>query len=312
MPATRVLAAVRSANGRRAHVLSVLAGVLALAAAALAALFTGESSSTQGLNGFVEGLSSKSSSFLGSVDVLAPLGIAFGAGMVAAVNPCGFALLPAYLGLYLGSQGTGATRSSPGQGLAQALPQALLVGGVVTLGFILLFGAAGLAIRGGAQVLVDVIPWLGLAVGVVLAGAGSWLLGGGKLYTGLAARAASHIGQPDDVGIKGYFFFGLSYGMASLSCTLPIFLVVVVTAEAVSGLLTALAQFLLYALGMGLVITALTVGIALFRGTLVGAMRKAVPYLQPVGPLMMIVAGSYIVYYWLTLGDLGPSIRDVF
>ena len=35
---------------------------------------------------------------------LIPLGYAFGAGMVSTVNPCGFAMLPAYLGLYLGSR----------------------------------------------------------------------------------------------------------------------------------------------------------------------------------------------------------------
>ena len=33
---------------------------------------------------------------------LIPLGYAFGAGMVSSVNPCGFAMLPAYLGLFVG------------------------------------------------------------------------------------------------------------------------------------------------------------------------------------------------------------------
>ena len=43
----------------------------------------------------------------GAADVLqrvgeaVPLGFAFGLGMAAAVNPCGFALLPTYLGPYL-------------------------------------------------------------------------------------------------------------------------------------------------------------------------------------------------------------------
>jgi len=32
----------------------------------------------------------------------APLAFAFGAGMVATVNPCGFAMLPAYLSFFLG------------------------------------------------------------------------------------------------------------------------------------------------------------------------------------------------------------------
>ncbi len=32
-----------------------------------------------------------------------PLGFAFTAGMATAANPCGFAMLPAYLSLYLGT-----------------------------------------------------------------------------------------------------------------------------------------------------------------------------------------------------------------
>lgn len=33
-----------------------------------------------------------------------PMGYAFGAGMVSTVNPCGFAMLPAYLSLYMGAK----------------------------------------------------------------------------------------------------------------------------------------------------------------------------------------------------------------
>ena len=96
----------------------------------------------------------------------------------------------------------------------------------------------------------------------------------------------------------------MSYGTASLSCTLPIFLVVVGTTLAVSGITAAVAQFVLYALGMGFVIMLLTVGMALFQSAAVGVMRKALPYIQPVSAGMMILAGSYIVFYWLTLGGL--------
>ena len=104
--------------------------------------------------------------------------------------------------------------------------------------------------------------------------------------------------------MRGYFLFGLSYGTASLSCTLPIFLAVVGTSFAVSSIATSFEQFVLYSLGMGLVIVALTVGMALFKGTMVGLLRKALPYIQPVGSWMMVLAGSYIVFYWLTIGGL--------
>ena len=102
----------------------------------------------------------------------------------------------------------------------------------------------------------------------------------------------------------GGFGLGLSYGTASLSCTLPIFLAVVGTTLAVTSIPTSLGQFFLYALGMGTVIMALTLGMAFFKGAMVSAMRKALPYIQPVGSWLMVVAGAYTVFYWLTIGGL--------
>ena len=277
--------------------LPVIVASLALIGAFVAAKLIGKDDGIDGVNGFVESLSGGSSSFLGNLGLLAPLGFAFAAGMASAVNPCGFAMLPAYLGLYLGSN-----QEAPPK---RQLGKALLVGLSVTAGFVVLFGTVGVIIAIGARsAVVGVLPWLGLGIGIILAVTGAWMVGGGKLYSGLAARAASRIGDPSQVSPKGYFLFGLSYGTASLGCTLPIFLTVVGTSLAVSDLGASFGQFLLYALGMGLVIMALTLGLAVAKGAMVGAVRKALPYVQPVGAWLMVIAGAYIVFYWLTLGGL--------
>ena len=155
---------------------------------------------------------------------------------------------------------------------------------------------------GARSAVADILPYLGLAIGIVLTLVGAWLLGGGKLYTAFAQRAAAQMGDPGQANVRGYFLFGLSYGTASLSCTLPIFLSVIGTTFAVSNIGTSLGQFVLYAMGMGMVIVGLTLGMALFKGAMVGALRKALPYMQPVGTWMMILAGSYIIFYWLTIG----------
>lgn len=285
----------------RTFLLPVLVGSLAVAVAVIGAILVGNSSGIDGVNSFVETLSGTSGSFLGGLGVLAPLGFAFAAGVAAAFNPCGFAMLPAYMGLYMGTgEGDG-----PRRHLFHDLGRALVVGGVVTAGFIVLFGAAGTLIGVGARSAVaDILPWLGLGIGIVLTITGSWLLGGGKLYTEFAARAATRMGNPSQTNVRGYFLFGLGYGTASLSCTLPIFLAVVGTSFAVSSIATSLGQFVLYAMGMGFVIMGLTIGMALFKGSMVGAMRKALPYIQPFGTWMMLVAGSYIIFYWLTIGEL--------
>ena len=278
-----------------------LVAVISIGVAIVGALIVRDSSGVDGVNLFVETLSGKTSSNLGGLGVLAPLGFAFGAGVAAAFNPCGFAMLPAYMGIYLGSGQDG----ERGAARLRSLGRAFLVGGVVTAGFVVLFGAAGAIIGVGARSLVaDVLPWVGLVIGFVLALTGSWLLGGGKLYTSLAQRVSSRMGDPTRVSVRGYFMFGLSYGTASLSCTLPIFLSVIGTSFAASTIAISFGQFVLYAMGMGMVIIGLTVGMALFKGAMVGTLRKVQPYIQPVGSWLMVVAGAYIVFYWLSIGGL--------
>lgn len=292
---------LREANLTRSFFLPAIVAAAAYAVAVLGAFLVRGSTGIDSINGFVEVLSGGSGSFLGDLGLAIPLGFAFAAGMASAVNPCGFAMLPAYLGLYLGSNDQGEASGNP----MKQVGRAVMVAGTVTGGFIVLFGLAGILLSLGTRsIVVGVLPFVGLAIGVLLTALGAWLIGGGKLYTDLAARAASHMGNANQVNAKGYFLFGLSYGTASLSCTLPIFLAVVGTTLAVTGIITAVGQFLLYALGMGLVIMILTVGIAVFKGAMVSRIRKALSYVQPVGAWLMVLAGAYIVFYWLTLGDL--------
>ncbi len=284
----------------RSFLVPVLVALGALALALIGALVVGGGDSIDGINLFVETLSGSSGTFFGELGIVAPLGFAFGAGLAAAFNPCGFAMLPAYMGLYMGTGDEGDRVSIPRQ-----LAKALLVGVSVTAGFILLFAVAGAVIGLGARSVVKtILPWLGLGIGIVLVLTGAWLLSGGKLYTALAQQAADRFGNPASANVKGYFLFGLSYGMASLSCTLPIFLSVIGTSFAAEELVHSFAQFVLYALGMGAVILALTISMAVFRGAMVSGMRRVMPYVQPVGTWLMIVAGTYIVFYWLTLGEI--------
>ena len=277
---------------------AVVAGV-ALAVAIAGRLIVGNDSGIDSVNFFVERLSGNSSNYLQGL-ISASAVFALAAGMASAVNPCGFAMLPAYLGMYLGER--------PNQQLVvhpvRHVGRALLIGGAVTAGFLLLFGVVGALIGIGASFVGELLPWLGLVIGIGLAIAGAWLVGGGKLYTSLAARAASRMGNPSEIGVKGYFMFGLSYGTASLGCTLPIFLAVVGISVAGTSVTSVAGNFFLFALGMGLVIMALTLGMAFFKGAMVGLVRKALPLVQPLGAWLMVIAGAYLVFYWLTVGGL--------
>ena len=289
-----------STNQTRAwttYLLPVLAAVVPLTVAIGGAVLAG--SGTSAVGDWVLGISGGSSRWIDDLSASLALGFAFAAGLAASVNPCGFAMLPAYLALYVGSNTDDDSRTN----IFARLGKALLVGCVVTLGFIALFGIAGVVIGGGARQVIDLIPWIGLIIGVVLTLAGAWILGGGKIYTSLAQQASTKMGDPSQVSIKGYFFFGVSYGTASLSCTLPIFLAVLgIGGAATNSLVDSIVSFVLFGLGMGTVVIILTIAVALFKGAMVGALRKILPYTQAVSAALMILAGSYIVFYWLTEG----------
>ncbi len=297
-PISRVIN-LNDRNFMRTVVLPVVVASVALATAFIGAIVIGSDTGIDGVNLFVERLSGDSGSWLGGLVGASAL-FALAAGMASAVNPCGFAMLPAYLGMYLGDEADKQTAIQP----VKHFGRAVLVGLTVTAGFVVLFGVVGAVIGLGASFIGDLLQWLGLVIGIGLAIVGSWMVGGGKLYTGVAARAASHMGNPAQVSMKGYFIFGISYGTASLSCTLPIFLAVVGFSVAGTGASSVLSDFLLFALGMGIVIMALTLGMAFFKTAMVGALRKALPYIAPLGAWLMVVAGMYIVFYWLTIGDL--------
>lgn len=284
----------------RSIVLPVGVAAVALTIAVVGALLVRGESEIDDVNFFVESISGFAARSLGGWGVIAPLGFAFGAGIAAAFNPCGFAMLPAYMGLYLGIHDERNTPSFAGQ-----IGKALLIGGSVTAGFVLLFAAAGAVIGLGARSVVgSILPWVGLGIGVLLTVAGAWLLSGGKLYTALAQQMSERFGNPGQTNARGYFIFGLSYGLASLSCTLPIFLAVIGTSFSTATIWTSFAQFVLYALGMGAVIIALTLPMAIFKGAVIGVMRRAMPYIQPIGTWLMLIAGTYIVFYWLTIGNV--------
>ena len=285
---------------RRGILIAVGIAAVAYAIAVLGALWLRNAEGIDGVNRFVELLSGSSGAGISNVGI--KLGFAYAVGAASAVNPCGFAMLPAYLGLYVGGGNQDDDRRNP----VRLVSRAVMVGLSVSLGFVALFGAVGLILGLGSQaVVVAALPYVGLAIGVLLVGAGAYMASGGKIYTSLAQRAASRIGDPSQLNIPGYVLFGVSYGLASLSCTLPLFLAVLgVGAGLSSGFLDTVGQFVLYAAGMGSVIMALTLGMAVARSVLIRWMRAALPYVGVVGAWLMVVAGTYIVFYWLTLGDL--------
>ncbi|MET7666915.1 cytochrome c biogenesis CcdA family protein [Micromonospora luteifusca] len=225
-----------------------------------------------------------------------PLLLALTAGMLGAVNPCGFALLPAYLSLLVA--GASDTRGAVGRALTAAAG--------LTLGYVVVFGAFGLALAPLAGWLRPRLPWLTVALGVLLVVAGCWLLAGRRLPApGWSARAPRLTRSWPSMAL-----FGAAYALASLGCAIAPFLAIVVTSLQAGSTGRGLALFGAYALGMGLVVAVAALGVALLRDGLVARLRVAGALVPRLSGLMLLVAGGYVAWYgWYEL-RLAAGRRD--
>lgn len=214
-----------------------------------------------------------------------PLALAFAAGFVATVNPCGFAILPSFVSYYLG------TRVSSGR-----VVEGLLVGLTVTAGFMAVFATVGVLFGLGARAFLRLVPWVTVGVGFVLVALGGWLLAGKHVSLPLPG-----LRTPVGPGYRSMFLFGVAYAVASLSCTLPVFVLVVGAGLAAGSLPGSVATFLAYALGMSTVLMVLCVGTAGFRELVVRAVRSLLPHMNRISGGLLVLGGGYVAYYWISL-----------
>lgn len=214
------------------------------------------------------------------------LALALGAGVVAAVNPCGFALLPAYLSLFV-------LDDRPSRMVT--VGRAVKANAAMTAGFAAMFGVFGLAIAPVAAAVQQYLPALTVVLGLLLVGVGVWVAAGRSLWTpSLSRRAGSGSLTVSTWSMAG---FGASYAVASTGCTIAPFLAVVVTAFRSGTQLEGVVLFLVYAGGMGLVVATAAVAVVLARDGLVRQIRRAGPVLPRLGGVLLAVAGGYVAWY---------------
>ena len=216
-----------------------------------------------------------------------PFATAFTAGMIATVNPCGFAMLPAYLGFFLGSEGE-VERTT-----AAKVLRALVVGSVVSAGFLLVFGLAGAAVSATELAIGEWSPWLTVVIGVVLGVVGIAFLTGWEPK--IALPRLDQGGRTR--GLGSMFVFGLSYAIASLSCTIGPFTAVVVSSFRRTSTASGILTFVAYGMGMALLLMVITVTMALAQQGLVIRLRQALPYVTRISGVIMVITGAYLAWY---------------
>ncbi|MEU1754209.1 cytochrome c biogenesis protein CcdA [Micromonospora matsumotoense] len=227
-----------------------------------------------------------------------PLLLALTAGMLGAVNPCGFAILPAYLSLLV---------AGPADGRG-AIGRALTAAAGLTCGYVVVFGAFGLAVAPLADWLRPRLPWLTVTLGLGLLALGLWLLAGRRLPTPRPSARAPRLTR----SLPSMALFGMAYALASLSCAIAPFLAIVVTSLQAGSTLRGLALFVAYAIGMGLVVAVAALGVALLRGRVVRGLRGAGAWVPRLSGLVLLVAGGYVAWYGWYEVRLAQGRHDAF
>ncbi|MFI8909075.1 cytochrome C biogenesis protein CcdA [Streptomyces albidoflavus] len=216
------------------------------------------------------------------------LALAFAAGMIAPVNPCGFALLPAWIAHALGNAST-----SP---LPVRLGRALRSGTALTIGFAGTLAAAGIIVSAGARALISAAPWLGLATGLLLLLLGLAMLSGRSLTLRLPGSPGRAAEGPPTAGRM--VVFGIGYAAASLSCTFGVLLAVIAQAQATANYAGLLLVFAAYAAGSATVLLLIAVTTAAAGTALTRRITALARYGPRITAAVLVLTGAYLAWYW--------------
>ncbi len=233
----------------------------------------------------------------------ADLAFPFTLGLVAAFNPCGFAMLPVYVSFFLGKD------SEEESNTARSLLRAMRVGGALTLGFIAVFGAFGVVTSGllSQGDILDYTPYVTFGLGIALVPLGIAMLRGYELKI-----STPRLEKGGDSGeMLSMFLFGVSYAVVSLGCTVGLFIAGVSNVFSSDGFVDGVAVFVAYGLGMGAVIMTLTIALALARTSIATNMRKILPWINRISGVLLGLSGAYlIVYGWWEIQVLRGNIQS--
>lgn len=202
---------------------------------------------------------------------------AFTAGVLSPLSPCSLPLLPSYVAYYLSSVEGGRIRG------------AMIIATTTLLGFLSVFMLATLV---PSLALGFSSLWLKMfqpLFGVVLIFLGILLLRDG-LYLSLHF----HLAPPEARGVLSFFLFGITYALSSLSCSLPVFLLLVFASSGL-GRHEVLLLYTSYALGCGVLFFPLCLAVSYSKDFIVEGMKKLSEYMSKIAASIFIATGLYML-----------------
>ena len=219
------------------------------------------------------------------VDLAFPLA----AGLIAAFNPCGFAMLPAYLAYFLGHE-----LKSPPDGY-QGFLNGVKVSVTLSAGFVFVFALVGILTNTviSENSIEERAGYITLPIGIILILLGLAMIRGYQPNIKIPSLHIKNFNRQ----LPSIFLFGVSYAIVSIGCSAPIFFITVGSSFSRDGVINGVAVFITYALGMSIVVTFLTISLALTRTMIAKNMRRVLPYLSPISGLLLTGAGFFLASY---------------
>ncbi|MFD1640289.1 cytochrome c biogenesis protein CcdA [Halohasta litorea] len=183
--------------------------------------------------------------------LLNEIGLAVGTGVATFFSPCAYALLPGYVGVYLGASGDD-----------QSLVDDAVYGLAAAVGVLVVVGLTIAAVAAVGEPVRELVTWIEPLTGIALIGFGLLLLRG--------SAVGWHIPLPEQrSGVVGFGLFGAVYAIAAVGCVAPLFFGLVLNAlrsgvtqsmiviGAYGGTIAALLLGSTFAIGMGYELTEL-------------------------------------------------------
>jgi len=216
------------------------------------------------------------------------LGLAFAAGLVAALNPCGVAMLPAYLAFVV-------SETAPSRPAAVA--RAAAATAAMTAGFLAVFAVFGVLTVSVAATVQSYLPIVTVLVGATLVVIGGWLSTGRQLHLPLPRALTDRAGASPTARVWSMFGYGVAYAVASLSCTVGPFLAITAAGVRGGSIAGSVAVYAAYAAGFALIVGTLAVAAAFASSAVADRIRRVLPIVNRAGGALVAVVGLYVLYY---------------
>ena len=233
------------------------------------------------------------------------MSLSFIRGMVAAVNPCGFILLPTYLMYFLGLQG-----AMPGSQRA-TMRRAVIVSAAVSAGFLSVFLIAGVISYNFTSWINENAKYATGGIGLALLVLGIAMLFGYKLPFMTPRLDAGGDGGPKQT-VGAMFVYGIAYAVASIGCTIGLFIATVFSTTRRDGIVSGVGNMLAYGAGMALLVSALTIALASANTGLLKLLRGSLQYVDRIAAFFVLLSGCYLLwyFYWVDIKEEGDPITD--